>query len=253
MVSIDRAPGNSLARLKELSAVDGVIFDLDGTLWDASASATKAWNRALSKCGHSDHLVTIEELKAFTGIRIEIILEEKFAFMGKKGILEFLGVYRNMELEEMRKGGGALYPDVEIVVKTLFRTKRLFIVSNCLVGYIENFFHHSKLGPCFAGYESTGRTGRPKHENIRKVMNEHGVRMAVYGFILDGLCCSSILKAVGGCENAVRSCSLFDARCVVDSLHNSRRRAKTDANHPVSDDTSFSLVDPGSPYLSLEP
>ncbi len=180
MASFDITPGNSPARLKELSAVDGVIFDLDGTLWDASASATRAWNRALTECGHPDRLVTVGELRAFTGIKIETILEEKFAFMGEKGIQDFLEVYKRIELDEMAKGGGVLYPDVERVVEALSRTKKLFIVSNCLTGYIENFFHHSRLGTYFSGYESTGRTGKPKHGNIQKVMQDYNVNTALY-------------------------------------------------------------------------
>lgn len=180
MVSRGTASNGSLARLKELSAVDGVIFDLDGTLWDASESATKAWNRALTECGHPDRLVTVRELRAFTGIRIETILEGKFAFMGEKGIRDFLEVYKRIELDEMGKGGGVLYPDVESVVEALSRTKKLFIVSNCLDGYIENFFRRSMLGKYFTGYESTGKTGKPKHGNIRKVMQDYNVTTALY-------------------------------------------------------------------------
>lgn len=179
MASAARSSGPTM-RLRELAAVEGVIFDLDGTLWDASDSATKAWNRALIECGHRDHLVAVEELRAFTGIKIETILEEKFAFMGPKGIREFLEVYKKVELEEMGKGGGILYPDVESALKALSRTKRLFIVSNCLAGYIENFLRHSGLGDCFTGYESTGRTGKPKHENIRKVMQDYKLETALY-------------------------------------------------------------------------
>jgi len=180
MCSLNKKPVNSPTRLKELASVDGVIFDLDGTLWDASGSATKAWNRALTECGYTDHLVTVKELRAFTGIAIEIILDEKFAFMGKRGIHEFLEVYKKIEVEEMGKGGGVLYPDVENVVKALARSKKLFIVSNCLVGYIENFFRHSMLEKYFAGYESTGRTGKPKHENILKVIKDYNLRNALY-------------------------------------------------------------------------
>ena len=171
---------DQLKHLRELQTIDSIIFDLDGTLWDASESATKAWNRALTACGYKEHLITVAELQAFTGIKIEIILQEKFGFMGKQGIQDFFGIYRGIETEEMKKGGGILYPEVGRTLKELSERKKLFIVSNCLVGYIENFFEHTRLEKYFTGYESTGRTGKSKHENIEKVIKDYRLKNTVY-------------------------------------------------------------------------
>jgi phosphoglycolate phosphatase len=169
-----------LKHLRELQAIDSIIFDLDGTLWNASETATKAWNRALIGCGYNDYLITVAELQAFTGIKIEVILKEKFGFMGEQGMKDFLGIYKGIETEEMGKGGGILYPEVERTLKELSKAKKLFIVSNCLVGYIENFFTYTKLEKYFTGYESTGRTGKSKHENIIKVIEGYRLKNAVY-------------------------------------------------------------------------
>jgi len=62
----------------------------------------------------------------------------------------------------------------------LHDSHQLFIVSNCLDGYIENFFRLTGLGPLFDGWESLGRTGKPKAENIASVVKEHELQFPVY-------------------------------------------------------------------------
>ena len=60
-----------MRQLSELSSADSILFDLDGTFWDASLSATTAWNRTLENIGYANSVITQNELKAFTGIKIE--------------------------------------------------------------------------------------------------------------------------------------------------------------------------------------
>lgn len=52
---------------------------------------------------------------------------------------------------------------------------RLFIVSNCQVGYIENFFRLSRLGHLFEDFESFGNTGNPKGMNLAAVIERNGL------------------------------------------------------------------------------
>ena len=43
----------------------GIIFDLDGTLWDSSKQIIPAWNRVLQK--HGQHMITDAELASYMG------------------------------------------------------------------------------------------------------------------------------------------------------------------------------------------
>ena len=42
---------------------DGIIFDVDGTLWDSTPIVAESWTQAVLECGIKDRIVTAGELK----------------------------------------------------------------------------------------------------------------------------------------------------------------------------------------------
>ena len=48
---------------------DGVLFDLDGTLWDATVPIAKSWAIALEGEPGVDHTPTAQELEEFMSAR----------------------------------------------------------------------------------------------------------------------------------------------------------------------------------------
>ena len=46
---------------------DGIIFDVDGTLWDSTPIVAEAWTQAVLECGIKDRIVTAGELKQLFG------------------------------------------------------------------------------------------------------------------------------------------------------------------------------------------
>ena len=159
---------------------DGLIFDLDGTLWDASAACIIAWNNTLQQIGSGHSAVDEKMVAGFSGRLLEDILAEHFKNIRPDQYAHFIKLYAKEEAEQMRKLGGTLFPDTKQALEELAIQFPLFIVSNCQKGYIENFLQQHQLGTLFTDFESSGNTGLPKKNNILFVIKRNKLTKPIY-------------------------------------------------------------------------
>ena len=157
----------------------GIIFDLDGTLWDAAEAVISAWNESFRKNGVR-RVITKEEMTAQMGKVLEDIFASLFPDATKERCRQLICDCSKEEAEYLHHFGGRLYPGLEEVLRKLAGRYALFIVSNCQVGYIEAFLDSSGLRQWFKDWECAGRTGRPKGENIRLVLKRNALTKALY-------------------------------------------------------------------------
>jgi phosphoglycolate phosphatase len=161
------------------NSFDSIIFDLDGTLWDASSTCTKAWNQALKELNF-DQVLEDDFIRSVSGLKIEKICQQHFDFIPENKHTLLIDLYRSHERTYMKELGGNLFPGIHKVLSELNKNYKLFIVSNCSAGYIENFLKFHELENLFTDFESSGNTGLSKTENIQLLISRNKLRNPVY-------------------------------------------------------------------------
>jgi phosphoglycolate phosphatase len=153
--------------------IDGVVFDLDGTLWDTSASCAVAWNRVLARHRIPFRSITEHDVRGVTGRPHDECIRAVFAGLPEVHIQTLAVETQREDNRVIAELGGELFADVEAGLRGLCARYPLFIVSNCQAGYIETFFQWSKLGGCFRDFECWGNTGLTKTQNLRVLLDRH--------------------------------------------------------------------------------
>ena len=158
----------------------GIIFDMDGTLWDSAANVAESWNVAIEKSKLTDRHLTETDIKGVMGKTMDVIADVLFPDVEEKPRRELLAVCCEMENDYLREHGGVLYPKLEETLGTLQKKYALYIVSNCQAGYIEAFLDHYGFAKYFSDIECYGNNLKQKGENIRLLADRNDLEQAVY-------------------------------------------------------------------------
>lgn len=165
---------------------DSIIFDLDGTLWDSTSSVIDSWNQTISNYSEVKNKLTVDDMKSVMGLVIQDVALKLFPYLEEENRLTIVNHCYIKECEYLEKHGAILYDKLEEILKNLAEKYKLFIVSNCQCGYIESFFESHKLNEYFIDYESSGRTGLNKGENIKLIINRNNLTNPIYVGDTDG-------------------------------------------------------------------
>lgn len=160
--------------------MDGIIFDVDGTLWDPTETVVKSWNQAIIENSNLETRVDSALLKSLFGKTMDKFYDAVFPVLSKEEQQQlgaFCFEYENRMLETEP---GILYNDVQEVFRTLSKKIPLFIVSNCQCGYIEVFLKTTGLQDTVRDHLCYGDTLTSKGQTILRLMKENGLKNVVY-------------------------------------------------------------------------
>lgn len=160
---------------------DGLIFDLDGTMWDSTNPIVEAWNIILAK--HPEIIrepIIKTDLNDCMGLPMYDIAAKLFPKEEEKVRNALMDELCEFENGYLAKVGGVLYPNLRKTLEVLKKRYPLFIVSNCQDGYIEAFLSAHNMSDLFKDTECWGRTFVSKGETNKILMARNNLKNPVY-------------------------------------------------------------------------
>lgn len=196
---------------------DSIIFDMDGTLWDAVDSYCNIWDKTFNQLGIKQ-TVSRDKLLKCMGMPIH----EIFSTIANQVInidkQHFLNLLDKNEQEMMPILGGKLYTGVFEGIKLLSNKYKLYMVSNCGADGLNNFLLFTQLKPYFNDTLTHGETHLSKADNIKLLIERNNLNSAVYVGDTQGDCNAAHKAGIpmifakygfGKCENAEYSINSF--------------------------------------------
>lgn len=160
---------------------DGLILDIDGTIWNTTGIVSVAWNKAIDISGYKVKKVNTQILQKEFGKTMNVIAQDLWPELSDsdRDILlshcctEEQIALRNNELDICYRG-------VIDSIKKISLALNVYIVSNCQNGYIELMLEKTGLSDYVKDFECYGRTGKGKAENILMLAARNSVKNPVY-------------------------------------------------------------------------
>ena len=160
--------------------MDGIIFDVDGTIWDSTDSVAESWNLAIRENSDLDITVTNEFLFSIFGKTMDEIFSRLFPMLDTQERLRLGNLCFEYENRLLETKPGTLYPGVRETFERLSQKVPLFIVSNCQCGYIEVMLRSTVLAPYVTDTLCFGQTKTSKGQTIRTLMKKNHLKDVFY-------------------------------------------------------------------------
>lgn len=160
---------------------ESIIFDIDGTLWDSRVLVAEAYCAQLESEGLEQFFITAEDLMPLFGKVTEELADGLFPGIPRNDRYALMERCLAREVQYLRtKECNVGYPNVRDTIAKLAETHRLFIVSNCQLGYPEVCMEKLGLTPYIEGHLCFEQTGTRKDQTLLTLIEKHSIGSCVY-------------------------------------------------------------------------
>lgn len=163
-----------------MKKIDGIIFDVDGTLWESVTSMWMAWHEELKELGY-EYDFSVEKMRSLFGQLVYVFGDVLFPDQSVEERRALAKHCSERQLDKMRKNK-LLYPYEGVVelIPVLAKEYPLFIVTNANDGYAQLFMEFTHTEEYFTDFQHAGKPGITKAYNIRLIMERNHLKNAVY-------------------------------------------------------------------------
>jgi phosphoglycolate phosphatase len=158
---------------------DSLIFDMDGTLWDAVDTYTESWNLVFKQL-NIERTIRREEVLERVGWEGSKVIQAVLPEFDEERRKEIYNDVNGFRRQLLPKNGGILYDGVLDGLKQLAAKYQLFILSNCGKGIIRIFIDWAKIDDYITDEIAHGANNMPKHHNIKLLIDTHRLKTPVY-------------------------------------------------------------------------
>jgi phosphoglycolate phosphatase len=164
---------------------DSLIFDMDGTLWDAVDTYAGSWD-IVFKERNMNRTMPRSELAKMVGWEGKKVLETIMPDYDEETRQAVYARVNEVRRELLPKNGGILYEGVKEGLEQLAGKYQLYIVSNCATGVIRLFMDWAGINEHIIDEIAYGINYMPKNYNIKLLIEKHNLQTPVYVGDTDG-------------------------------------------------------------------